>query len=75
MARVPATNLDRLTQILHWTVFAPAAHCPASLFEPAQFMHFKLCWRAVEYLSQANRWFITTANVFFHDDAGSPQSF
>jgi len=42
---------------------------------PAQFMHFNLCWRAVEYLSQANRWFITTANVFFQDDAGSPPSF
>jgi hypothetical protein len=74
MARVPATKLDRLTQILHWAVFAPAAHCPASV-EPAQFMHFNLGRRAVEYLSQANRWFITTANVFFQDDAGSPQSF
>lgn len=44
-------------------------------FEPAQFMHFNLCWRASEYLSQANRRFIETAKVFFQEDAGSPLSF
>ncbi|WP_426136741.1 LysR family transcriptional regulator [Pseudomonas sp. PWP3-1b2] len=36
-------------------------------FEPAQFMHFNLCWRANEYLSQANRRFIETATVFFQE--------
>lgn len=43
-------------------------------FAPAQFMHFNLCWRADEYLSQANRRFIDTAKVFFQEDAGSPLS-
>lgn len=43
-------------------------------FEPAQFMHFNLCWRASEYLSQANRRFIETAKLFFQEDAGSPLS-
>jgi DNA-binding transcriptional LysR family regulator len=43
-------------------------------FEPAQFMHFNLCWRVSEYLSQANRRFIETAKVFFQEDAGSPLS-
>lgn len=43
-------------------------------FEPAQFMHFNLCWRANEYLSQANRRFIEIARAFFHEDAGSPLS-
>lgn len=43
-------------------------------FEPAQFMHFNLCWRANEYLSQANRHFIETAKVFFQEDASSPMS-
>jgi DNA-binding transcriptional LysR family regulator len=41
-------------------------------FEPAQFMHFNLCWRASEYLSQANRRFIETARVYFQEDASSP---
>ena len=41
-------------------------------FEPAQFMHFNLCWRAGEYLSQANRRFIETARVYFQEDASSP---
>ncbi|MCU1781295.1 hypothetical protein NTD80_00900 [Pseudomonas sp. 13B_2.1_Bac1] len=39
---------------------------------PAQSMHFNLGWRAAVCLSQANRWFIATANVFFQEDAGSP---
>lgn len=43
-------------------------------FEPAQFMHFNLCWRANEYLSQANRRFIEIARAFFQEDAGSPLS-
>ncbi|OPA84701.1 LysR family transcriptional regulator [Pseudomonas fluorescens] len=43
-------------------------------FAPPQFMHFNLCWRANEYLSQANRCFIETAKVFFQEDAGSPLS-
>lgn len=43
-------------------------------FEPAQFMHFNLCWRASEYLSQANRRFIETAKVCFQEDASSPLS-
>ncbi len=37
-------------------------------------MHFNQGWHASEYLSQANRWFIATANVFFQEDADSPQS-
>jgi LysR family cyn operon transcriptional activator len=41
-------------------------------FEPAQFMHFNLCWRASEYLSQANRRFIETAKAYFQEDASSP---
>ena len=43
-------------------------------FEPAQFMHFNLCWRGSEYLSQANRRFIETAKVYFQEDASSPLS-
>ncbi|OIN45324.1 LysR family transcriptional regulator [Pseudomonas azotoformans] len=43
-------------------------------FEPAQFMHFNLCWRANEYLSQANRRFIETAKMYFQEDASSPLS-
>ena len=43
-------------------------------FEPAQFMHFNLCWRGSEYLSQANRRFIETAKVYFQEDVSSPLS-